>query len=441
MRTFQHSLVTGGALLTAFLIFNGHIAAQSPPPALTTLYSFAGGSDGFIPEALAVGSGPNGPILYGVADGGPLDFGMVFSLTPPAAPLGVWNKTVLYDFTGGTSDGFFPNGLLVGGEPGGRPVLYGTTVAGGANSAGIVFSLTPATAAGGPWTEAVLYNFASGLSPTPGLAMGGGGVFYGTTYQGGSSDLGTVYSLTPPASPNAAWTQTEIYSFTGSRNDGSSPLAGVVIGEGPRGYPVLYGTTSAGGAYGGGTVFALTPPAAAGALWNETVLASFVDGGKAVFKPSARVIIDNGVLLGALEYGGYPNCDQVPSPGCGGLYSVTLHTPPVGATVDVLYKFSPAGYDTDAQNPTTAMVLGLSGILYGSTYQGGSSNLGAMFSFTPPTSPGGSWTEALLHSFTGVGTDGSRPEGVVSDPGSGVIYGSTGYGGTSNSGTVYSFTP
>ena len=117
----RRALTTSGTLLTAFLIFNGHIAAQSPPPALTTLYSFMGGSDGSIPAALAVGSGPGGnPVLYGVSGGGTSNFGTVFSLTQQAAPVGTWNKTALYNFTGGTSDGIGPNALAVGSGPNGH---------------------------------------------------------------------------------------------------------------------------------------------------------------------------------------------------------------------------------------------------------------------------------------------------------------------------------
>jgi uncharacterized repeat protein (TIGR03803 family) len=443
MLTLRHTLTTGGTLVTAFLIFNGYIAAQSPPRALTTLYSFMGGSDGYIPAAVAVSSGPSGnPILYGVSNGGTSNFGTVFSLAQQAAPVGTWNKTVLYNFTGGTSDGIGPNAVAVGG--GG--VVYGTTSGGGANRAGIVFSLTPPAAAGDAWTETVLYNFAAGLSPAPGLAIdsapGGFPVLYGTTYRGGSSNLGTVYSLAPAASPSTAWTQAELYSFNGAPGDGATPLAGVAIGSGPGGRPVLYGTTGAGGVHGGGTVFSLTPPTARGGPWSETALANFVYGDKTVFRPAAPVLIDGGVLFGTLEYGGYSNCAVSPTPaGCGGIYAVTLPVPPGGATVDVLYKFSPSGPDTDAQNPTTGMVMGLGGILYGVTYHGGYSNLGALYSFTPPTSPGGAWTEALVHSFSEAGAAGNLPGGVVSDPGNGVIYGTTGYGGASNSGTVFSYTP
>jgi len=44
---------------------------------------------------------------------------------------------------------------------------------------------------------------------------------------------------------------------------------------------------------------------------------------------------------------------------------------------------------------------------HGTTQKGGSSNDGTVFSLAPPTSPGGSWGEKVLHSFRG--TDGAEP--------------------------------
>jgi hypothetical protein len=63
--------------------------------------------------------------------------------------------------------------------------------------------------------------------------------------------MGTAYALQAPATSGGAWTQILLHTFTGS--DGSGPT-GLLMGSGG----VLYGTTSLGGAYGAGTVFALT---------------------------------------------------------------------------------------------------------------------------------------------------------------------------------------
>jgi uncharacterized repeat protein (TIGR03803 family) len=61
--------------------------------------------------------------------------------------------------------------------------------------------------------------------------------------------------LTPPSSPGGAWTETILHSFSGADGDGAIPLAGLVLSS----TGILYGTTSAGGTAGRGTVFAVEP--------------------------------------------------------------------------------------------------------------------------------------------------------------------------------------
>jgi hypothetical protein len=86
------------------------------------------------------------------------------------------------------------------------------------------------------------------------VTIGSGGVLYGTTYDGFFGN-GNIFSLTPPTSPGGSWTEVILYNFTGL-SDGYAP-SGVVVGSGPSGHPVLYGTTYGGGTSGKGTVFSL----------------------------------------------------------------------------------------------------------------------------------------------------------------------------------------
>src|ERR1039457_976505 len=51
-----------------------------------------------------------------------------------------------------------------------------------------------------------------------GVVVGAGGMLYGSTTYG----HGTLFSLTPPASPGAAWTYAQLYSFTGGSGGGGS---------------------------------------------------------------------------------------------------------------------------------------------------------------------------------------------------------------------------
>jgi uncharacterized repeat protein (TIGR03803 family) len=324
---------------------------------------------------LVIVAGPGG-VVYGTTARGAAastgctsGCGTVFALTPAASSGGPWTETVLHSFGGLPSDGAEPNvGLIIG--TGG--VLYGTTALGGTvndscpSGCGTVFSMSPPTSLGGLWTETVLYGLAH--TTYSGVAIGGGGRLFGTI-GGPGSHGGTVYELRPPASPSGAGTETVIHQFREEPTDGSQPYAGVVIGSGG----VLYGATESGGLDNFGTVFSVTPPASAGGSWTETVL----------------------------------------------------------------YNFSGASFP---EEPTAALAIGNGGVLYGTTGLGGVLGWGTVFASKPPSSPGGSWTEVTLHDFTGA-DDGSDPIAPLTFTANGMLYGTTYQGGTSNFGTVFSLKP
>jgi uncharacterized repeat protein (TIGR03803 family) len=122
----------------------------------------------------------------------------------------------------------------------------------GAFGDGSVYQLSPPATPGQPWTEKTLYSFTGqngdGQSPASDLVVGPGGIFYGTTVFGGGnicteSGCGTVFQFTPPAAPGGTWTETVIHNFTGQDGDGFNPESGLIVE--PDG--VLYGTTSGGG--------------------------------------------------------------------------------------------------------------------------------------------------------------------------------------------------
>jgi len=325
----------------------------------------------------------------------------------------------LYSLTGQLDAGSPLAGVAIG--TGG--LVYGTTSGGGASNAGTVFSLKAPIAPGGAWTQTVLYSFTGGNDGTgpAGLAIGKSGVLYGTTSGGGTSNAGTAFSLTPPKAPGGSWTQAVLYSFTGG-NDGAGP-AGLAIGTSGE----LYGTTSGGGTPNAGTVFSLKAPTAPGGSWTQTVLYSFT-GGNDGTGPAGVAIGKGNVLYGATSGGGTSNAGTV--------FSLTPPTAPGGAwTQAVLYSFTGGN---DGAGPA-GVAIGTSGVLYGTTSGGGTPNAGTVFSLTGPTVPGGAWTQTVLYSFTG-GNDGTGPAGVAIGKGH-VLYGATSGGGASNAGTVFSLTP
>ena len=180
--------------------------------------------------------------LYGITGGGSSNAGSVFKLTPPASGTGPWTKTVLYDFKGG-NDGYAIGKLIFDAYG----ALYGITMDESlfqASSQGLVYKLTRSASGTGPWTKTILYSFANGGGHhQEGLLFDTQGALYGTTWDGGSSNKGTVFKLTPSASGIGVWTQTVLYTFTGVP-DGREPHAGLIFGRGGA----LYGTTKWGGA-------------------------------------------------------------------------------------------------------------------------------------------------------------------------------------------------
>jgi uncharacterized repeat protein (TIGR03803 family) len=309
-------------------------------------------------------------------------------------------------------------------------VFYGTTFLGGTGGVGTVFSLTPPSSPGNSWTQSVLYNFTGGSDggePTAGLLIGSSGVMYGTTTIGGNNG-GAVFRLAPPKSPGGAWTQSVIYNFAGSSTgyDPTTPL--VQIGK------TLYGTTRYGGTgpnAGYGTVFSLTP-SGSGGPWTEAVLHSFtgVDGSE----PTGVMVGANGVLYGTTGVGG---------PGNGGtIYSLTPPVSQGGAwSSAIVHSFAGA----DGSGPWAPPVIGAGGILYGTTTYGGSAaagcpiGCGVVYSMKPPAVSGGAWTGQTLYMFTG-GDDGANPFGRLTLGSNGELYGTTSDGAGGN-GTVWELVP
>ena len=192
-------------------------ASPGSPWTEMTLYNFAGLNDGMEPMALVAGDHGE---FYGVAIyGGTYGNGIVFMLQPPATPGNPWTETPLYSFGQQEGDGADPIGITRAANG----TIYGATLDLFAGHAGTIFELTPPVAPGGAWTETVLHRFGTGKDGcypffAPTIASDGSlyGTTYGTiiiiTYPGYAGD-GTVFKLTPPATPGGAWTKTILYSF------------------------------------------------------------------------------------------------------------------------------------------------------------------------------------------------------------------------------------
>jgi uncharacterized repeat protein (TIGR03803 family) len=364
---------------------------------LQTLYSFTTNSLGCLPFAGLIQA--NNGRFYGTASlGGPQGVGTVFQMDSNGV------VTLVYGFPKGNGGNYPPNGslpyaALVQGTNG---LLYGTTVAGGANGNGSVFRMNTNGAAV-TWSLNVA---SSGSVPYGGLVQGRDGNFYGTTWQGGvwqgglwgylgGAPYGTVFKLMANGSLAA------IHSF--NYEDGAYPSSTLVQG----GDGSFYGTTPNGGTNGGwGTIFKITP---SGIL---TPLFSFANTNGAL--PFAGLAQD----IGGNFYG---------TTTAGGAYVAgTVFRLAADGRFMSLYSFTGGN---DGSNSSGGLLLASDGNLYGTTVAGGVYGLGTVFRISPDG------TLATLVQFDGY--QGANPYGTLIQGTDGHLYGTTQNGGAYGWGAIF----
>jgi uncharacterized repeat protein (TIGR03803 family) len=264
--------------------------------------------------------------------------------------------------------------------------------------------------------EKVLHSLIGGTQgsdPQAGLAMDAAGNLYGTATAGGANGNGTVFELVKPKA-GGKWMAKTLYSF-GSGTDGRVPVAGVAF----DGAGNVYGTTSVGGTYGYGTVFELSP---SGAGWKETTLHQFqnlADGGT----PYAGLIFEKGNFYGAATQGGN---------GGGGV--VFELTPATGGGWTFSELYSQPGWNISGT--FRDLVMDAAGNLYGTTHCDGAYDAGTVYKLTLAD---GSWSYTSLYVFTG-GTDGLFSfSNLVLEHGK--LYGTTNEGGADGGGVIFEVTP
>jgi len=392
----QKTFWTAAVILIFTLMFATSAGAQT----YQVLYTFVGGPDGAFPEM-------RGPLvfdaegnLYGTNDrrGNPGNWngqGVVFKLTPGVG--GTWTETSLYIFCPNDwnvcSDGAYPGTSVIFDKAG---TLYGATILGGTGSCyidgiygcGVIFKLAPNP--DHSWTYTALYKFTGGSDgsiPIGRLTFDKNGNLYGTTSQGGLYGVGVVYALRH--NQNDTWTEQVLHHFK-PRLDGENPEGGLIFDEAGN----LYGEAPSGGAYRYGTIFKLSPNS--DGSWSRKVLHYFT-GGRDGGNPYGGLFIDaTGNLYGTTQYGG--------AYGNGVIFKGTPK--PDGSWGErVLHHFTGG---KDGANPYSTLVIDGAGNLYGMTQYGGAYGAGVIFKGTPK--PDGSWSGRVLHEFTG-GEDGGWPVG------------------------------
>ena len=395
-RTASHNALTVALLSTLLLGATLPAHAQTE----TVLHNFTAGTDGSGPMYGLTSDGKGnfyGTTAYGARSGA----GTVFELSPNGS--GGWKETVIYSFKA-LKNGVFPMSPVIFDSLGN---LYGTTDQGGAHGYGVVFELSPQ---GTSWTETVLYSFAGGTDgadPDGVLIMDPAGNLYGTTYQGGTGNNGTVFELSPSG---GNWTEQVIY------NTPNGVVTGVTMDTAGN----LFGAGDSSVA-GDSAVFELSPNGQGG--WNSTVIYTFASRPEV----AGTLTLDSvGNLYGVTD---------ADANGCGKVYKLTLKSGKW--TSKTLYNFVKGG--TDACDPYSGIVFDAAGNIYGTTFKGGAAGKGAVYELLAPVGKSTTYTEKVLWSFDG--TDGASAWASLILDSSGNLYGTTYAGGSNGDGVVFEVTP
>jgi uncharacterized repeat protein (TIGR03803 family) len=368
-----------GAVFGTSVGENGTVFRLTSDGTFTILHRFPAGPPSTLPVGGVIRDSSGalyGTAAFGVAGAG----GSVFKLTGSGNN---WSFTTIHAFAK-LANGLQPFSSVVEDSSG---ALYGTTSYGGnepgsgvtcpnyassgdAVGCGIVFKLAPS---GSTYNYSVLYRFsgkADGFFPSGSLVIDSSGNIYGTTAYGGVYGTstscgnygsnpyygcGTVFELSPSGS---GYTKTTLYEFPGTATDGANPFGGLTGTSGSA----LYGSTSAGGSFGCGTIFEIS-----GA--TESVLHDF----------DCHQSYISGTILNA---GQLYTSDNASSNCCGAIFQTDASTgantklytftgAPDGSHPTTPYGLLPDGYGLD---PATGhLFIDSSGDVYGVTAIGGTS--------------------------------------------------------------------
>jgi uncharacterized repeat protein (TIGR03803 family) len=341
--------------------------------ALHTFTGYLSGEDGSGPQGVVEGSDG---VLYGTTQTGghpsgveyATGCGTVFKVNKDGS-----GYTVLHRFPGTSGDGIAPWAGLVEGRDG---ALYGTTLEGGTYNLGTVFRLNKN---GGGYE--VLHSFrdseADGFRPMSGLLVGNDGALYGTTDGGGNGTghNGTVFKLNPDGTGHKL-----LHSFAVQPGDGRFPRSSLV--EGRDG--ALYGTTQNGGTNDPGTLFKLNKEGSGyhvvysftGSLISKPdpqgMMEGVLNGVPTRFSGEGEGVVPKGLAQGA-DGALFVTAENGGKNGGGTVFKLN----PDGSGFTILHNFP--GFEGDGQNPCVSLVKGSDGAVYGATKRGTTNDFATVF--------------------------------------------------------------
>lgn len=305
-------------------------------------------NNGYLPVCSPIDGGDG--FLYGtLSEGGSTGRGLVYKMQTNGS-----NFSVVRAFTSASIDGIKPTGPLTLGSDG---ALFGTTFTGGQFQTGAVFRLTRDGS-----EFSILHAFEASLNdgsaPETGVIEGSDGMIYGVTRTGGTADGGTIYRVDKFGIPT---------SYQVLRHFGATPTGGINpkgrLMEAVDGY--LYGTTSAGGSTGNGTVFRMLKDGT-----GYSVLKTFATEATEGWQPNGRLTEgSDGFLYGIVSSGGASNS--------GGIFRIGKD----GGSYALFASFGQNAGDGRVAAPGLAWT---GGKMFGVTSDGGISSIGTVFQATIP---------------------------------------------------------
>ncbi len=373
------------------------VSASLPAQTFTTLHSFDS-TDGRLSFAGLI-QATNGNLYGTTYYGGTENSGEVFEITSDGT------LTMLHSFCSksGCTDGEYTYAVPIQGIDGN---FYGTTYLGGSNELGTVFKVTPS----GAFTTVHTFGGPDGSEPLAGLVQATNGDLYGTTYLGGSEGDGTIFKITP----SGAFTTLHSFCSQSGCTDGENPFAGLIQGIDGN----LYGTTFGGGsAKGFGTVFKITPSGTLTTLHSFCTQSGCLDG---QFPQTGLVQASNGNFYGTTIGGG--------TYGDGTIFEITP-----GGKLTTLYNVCSQSGCPDGNYLYASLIQATDGNLYGIMDVGGANGSGTIFKITL------SGTLTTVYNFCSQRgcPDGQYPSGALVQDTDGNLYGTTADGGANGYGTVF----
>lgn len=352
-----------------------------------------GGDDAAHPRGELI-SASNG-FLYGTTEGGgPADRGTVYRVRPDGSEYGV-----LLTFGQVAADAGLPAAGVIEANDG---LLYGTTRQGGTANLGTVFRI----AKDGSGYQ-ILHNFAGGTTDGSGpfakVIQGDDGRLYGVCTEGGTANKGLIFRMNRDGTGFSV-----LRSFTGSGGDGSTPAGELTQARDG----VLYGVTYDGGKNGGGTVFKINPDGS-----GYLVLRAFSGTSEPATPWGGVLAASDGRLYGTSTAGGTKSQGTIYAMNRDGTGFVVLAN--LGATA------------TDGARPIAKLVETNEGLLWGTCNTGGQAGNGTVFAISRDGTG-----YATVHDF-GSGNQGSSPVAGLTILSEGILYGSGYAGGSRGQGSLF----